>query len=116
MTEYEFTKDENAVFEDLVKNLKIVSIVIGLAGLSVTLSWILLRPNITVLIDGIMLLFLGFAMYRPIDNFKNIITTSGKDISELMTALREISRDWLIVNIITFIGRMSIIPIIIGNL
>ncbi len=106
--EYEFSKEENKVFASLSTWMIILAIVIIIGGIATIASFILDLPafgfaQILTLVSGIMYCIMGLTFYFPTDNFKRIVTTKGKDITELMTAFREVDRGWLIVNIVTLV-------------
>ena len=106
--EYEFSKEENKVFASLSTWMIILAIVIIIGGIATIVSFILDLPAFTfaqilTLTSGIMYIIMGLTFYFPTDNFKRIVTTKGKDITELMTAFKELDRGWLIVNIVTLI-------------
>jgi hypothetical protein len=109
--EYEFSKEENKVFASLSRWMIILAIVIIIGGIATILSFVLDVISVPVmslalivtLVSGIMYCIMGLTFYFPTDNFKRIVTTKGKDITELMTAFREVDRGWLIVNIVTLI-------------
>ncbi len=109
--EYEFSKAENKVFASLSTWMIILAIVIIIGGIATIASFALDFISIPMftfalmltLVSGIMYIIMGLTFYFPTDNFKRIVTTKGKDITELMTAFREVDRGWLIVNIVTLI-------------
>lgn len=109
--EYEFSKAENEVFSSLSRWMIILALVIIGGGIATIISFVadfIFSPIFTLaygltIISGIMYCIMGLTFYFPTDNFKRIVTTKGKDITELMTAFREVDRGWLIVNIVTLI-------------
>ena len=89
MSEYEFTQEENIVFEGLSKNMSRFGIAIALVGATRFIagavyipSWGFGTRTITAMLMGIFLIVVGIVIFRPSDNLKNEIGVKyNKDIS-----------------------------------
>ena len=102
MSEYEFSDAENEVFTKLNKNMLLASLLLVLSGL-VALILGITAGSVFDIISGITVITIGISLYFPTDNFRNIVSTTGEDIKELLTAFSELDKGWLIVNIISAI-------------
>ena len=100
MAQHEFTAEQNRSFKSLSAAL------IGFAGAAGTLAALMLVYGLVALNSGhfgapVMVLIItssGVALVmawqftRPLDNFRAITTQTGRDMSELATALDDLSR------------------------
>ncbi len=109
--EYEFTEEENKIFERLLKHMLITTIVLVLAGITTITVGVSDNFYYYELIAGIATGAIGVSLYFPTDNFKNVINTTGHDIKELLTGFSDLNKGWLIVNIITFLYLLARISI-----
>ncbi|MFX0093918.1 MAG: hypothetical protein ACFFBD_19420 [Candidatus Hodarchaeota archaeon] len=103
MAEYEFTKEENMVFSALYKRMLIMAIVIFTGGTAAVVQLLFGPLEILLLAEGILYFIMAITFYLPVDNLRNIVSTEGSDISELMQALKEMDKGWLIVNAVTLV-------------
>ena len=97
MSSYEFSNQENTQIATLAQKMQRFCYLIGAIGV---LS--ILNPVVTTMRDGgslrlyaaivvgLVQIVIAVVIYRPIDNFENIVNTSGNDIGELMTGLGEL--------------------------
>ena len=99
--EYEFTESQEATFSELLKWLNLFSVLFMLAGvLIVGVAFMMFSgsdgtmalPGFGI---GIAMLAIGFLFRRPMDNLQNIINTEGRDIAELMIAIKDFSQAFL---------------------
>lgn len=101
MAEYEFSQQDNEVFESLSRWTTNMSALIGIGGIATLVQFIAGNGGWIVMVQGIMYLVFAITAYLPVDNFKKIISSEGKDITELMTAFTEMDKGWLVTNIVT---------------
>jgi hypothetical protein len=104
MTNFEFIEEHNQVFKSLSQNMFRAAILWALLGgvlLVEAIAELFLLGGLTSSSDiarilgflvGPMVLTIAYHSYQPLDNFKNIILTKGRDIEELMIALDDLSK------------------------
>jgi hypothetical protein len=99
--EYEFSIEQNAIFRQLLKWLNLFSIFFIIAGaLILVVALIMITSTeglraVPGLGIGLVMLALGILFRRPMDNVKNILDTQGRDISELMVAMKDFSQAFM---------------------
>ena len=99
--EYEFTADQNRDLDVLHKRLNTFTIIFVIAGLLILAIAIriIMGPEgmraLPVIGVGLAIVTLGILLRKPLENIKNIIETEGRDISELMIAVKDFSRAFL---------------------
>jgi hypothetical protein len=97
MSGYEFSSEENTVILTLAKRMRTVSLLLGLTGLIAIGNAIpgLLEggtpTGVGGLIAGVFAILQAIIFFRPTDNLKNIVTTEGEDIAELMQGIGELA-------------------------
>jgi hypothetical protein len=97
MTGYEFSSEENTVILSLAKRMRAVSLLLGLTGLIAIGNAIpgLLAGgtpmSIGGLIAGAFAILQSIVFFRPTDNLKNIVSSEGEDIAELMQGMGELA-------------------------
>ncbi len=106
MSEYEFTPQDDKVFKKLSRNMIILAVLIMLGGIATIIQFVVDSPRITTLANGLAYCAMAVAFFLPTDNFRRISSTQGSDIKELMIALKEIDKGWLVMNIVTGISRL----------
>jgi len=112
MAEYEFTAEENTHVDQLRRKLQHVAILFLVLGvLQLIESFLLKDPTGRWISMGgaILLLALGWLFWRPLDNFRRIISTEGQDIREVVTAIRDLRAAYLGAEIILIILAAGII-------
>jgi hypothetical protein len=115
MSAYEFSSEENIVILSLAKRMRAVSVLLGLTGLIAIGNAIpgLLNggtpTGIGGLIAGAFAIVQSIVFFRPTDNLKNIVTTKGEDIAELMQGIRELAAGLKIVVIL--LGSMAVVVV-----
>ena len=114
MSEHEFSETHNAIFTALNSNMLRATIILCLSGI-IALMLGILDTGAFDIISGITVLCIGVSLYFPTDNFKNIVTTTGEDIKELLQAFSELDKGWLIVNIVTLIYALTKIVRVFHN-
>ena len=93
MAEYEFTAEENRVIDQVRRKLQHIAVLFLLLGvLQLIGSFLLTDPAGRWISVGsaILLLALGWLFWRPLDNFRRIISTEGQDIREVVTAIKDL--------------------------
>jgi hypothetical protein len=97
MSSYEFSSEENSVILSLAKRMRAVSLLLGLTGLIAIANAI---PGLLAggtpsgfggLIAGSFAILQSIVFFRPTDNLKNIVSTEGDDIAELMQGIGELA-------------------------
>jgi hypothetical protein len=101
MAEYEFSEQDNKTFQGLSRWMTTMATLIGIGGIATVVQFITGEGSWIVLVQGIVYLVLAVTFYLPVDNFKKIVRTEGKDISELMTGFSDMDKGWLVVNFVT---------------
>jgi hypothetical protein len=117
MAEYEFSQQDNEIFSGLSRWMTIMSALIGLGGIATVVQFLAGAGGWIMLVQGIVYLAMAVTFYLPVDNFKKIVSTEGKDITELMTGFSDMDKGWLVVNIVTAVlVILAILQLIItGN-
>jgi hypothetical protein len=87
--EYEFSLAANVLFSDLARNMRLLAIVQLILGLGAAIygAATLTRGGSGFLVLGLINLPLVVLGLRSAASFRKIVTTGGKDIHHLMTAL-----------------------------
>jgi hypothetical protein len=101
MAEYEFSQQDNEIFSGLSRWMTAMSALIGIGGIATVVQFLAGAGGWIMLVQGIVFLVLATTFYLPVDNFKKIVRTEGKDITELMTGFSDMDKGWLVVNIVT---------------
>ena len=115
MSAYEFSSEENIVILSLAKRMRSVSVLLGLTGLVAIGNAIpgLLAggtpTGIGGLIAGAFAILQSIVFFRPTDNLKNIVTTEGGDIAELMQGIGELAAGLKIVVIL--LGSIAVVVV-----
>jgi hypothetical protein len=112
MAEYEFTAEENRVIDQVRRKLQHIAVLFLLLGvLQLIGSFLLTDPAGRWISVGsaILLLALGWLFWRPLDNFRRIISTEGQDIREVVTAIKDLRAAYLAAEIILIVFAAGII-------
>jgi len=115
MSAYEFSSEENIVILSLAKRMRAVSVLLGLTGLIAIGNAIpgLLAGSTPTgvggLIAGAFAILQSIVFFRPTNNLKNIVTTEGEDIEELMQGLGELAAGLKIVVIL--LGSIAVVVV-----
>jgi hypothetical protein len=110
---YEFSSEENIVILSLARRMRAVSLLLGLTGLIAIGNAIpgLLSggtpAGIGGLIAGAFAILQSIVFFRPTDNLKNIVSSEGEDIAELMQGIGELAGGLKI--IVILLGAMAVI-------
>jgi hypothetical protein len=119
MEEHEFTEEENKVFNGLIRNMILLAVMIIVGGIG-SLSQVRGAENPALMIaEGITYFIMAIVFFLPLNNFRRIVTTEGKDITELMSGFEKIRKAWVLLNIVTAIIvvlRISMLIDVIRNL
>jgi hypothetical protein len=130
MTNFEFTEEHNQVFKSLTQNMfraTILWVMLGSILLVEAIAELFLLGGVTSLNDvarilgflvGPMVLAIAYYSYQPLDNFKNIVLTKGRDIEELMIALDDLSQLFnvlrIVIGIIAFTLIIRVVLFLLG--
>jgi len=88
--EYEFSDGQNVVIRELAQKMQFVSYLLIAVGVLQILT--ILLGNVAGLIQGIIGISIGIWTNKAAGAFKQIVQTRGNDISNLMSALRELRK------------------------
>lgn len=99
MSNYEFTKEENAEIMKLATYMKITSILVVVFGILALVFSLIVVDLVSALYFGFFIIA-GISFYLPTDNFRNIAKTEGNDIEELIKGFKELFNFWNLVIII----------------
>lgn len=106
--EHEFDIMENEVFSGLAGWMAFVGIVLAvLGGLYSLLGLLSLPYGILAVGEGVCLLLMGIWLFSASRSFKQIVTTSGMDMTLLMHALRKLR------SVFTLWGILLIIALVL---
>ena len=97
MSEYEFNDTENKQFSEFSFSLYILSITLGIAGVVIMLLGIISPLNIVDIITGLAFIAIAISLFLPVQNFKNIVSTIGNDMDELMNGFTVLSQGFTFV-------------------
>ena len=98
MAEYEFSAEENRLVDQVRRKLQHVAILfLVLGALQLIESFMLSDPTGRWISLGsaILVLALGWLFWRPLDNFRRIVSTQGQDIREVVTAIKDLRAAYL---------------------
>lgn len=112
MAEYEFTAEENRHIDQVRRKLQHIAVLfLVLGALQLIESFLLTDPAGRWISVGsaILLLALGWLFWRPLDNFRRIISTEGQDIREVVTAVKDLCAAYLGAEIILVVLAAGII-------
>ena len=111
MSNYEFSKEDNVVFDALSKRMAHFGILTMITGTlsaiggigAIAAQGFAYEPAVGTFL-AIVLLIIGITIYRPTDNLRRIAKTEGSDIEELMTALKEFNNGFGIVFVLVLVN------------
>jgi hypothetical protein len=112
MAQYEFTAEENRHISQVQRKLQHIAILIVVLGaLQLIESFLLTDPAGRWISVGsaILLLALGWLFWRPLDNFRRVISTEGQDIREIVIAIKDLRAAYLGAEIILVVLAAGII-------
>ena len=98
MIDYEFTTEHNVTFDKLSSTLRRFAYVFGFWmltliawGTALYIDGAYSMPQVLGVIGtGSLGLIISYLFFQPLDNFRRITTSKGKDIPELMEALADL--------------------------
>ncbi|MHA2503233.1 MAG: hypothetical protein ACXAE3_10210 [Candidatus Kariarchaeaceae archaeon] len=100
MSEFEFNDEHNAVITIFSNAMYYMSITMMILGV-LTLGKVFFTGFVfTDVLLGFAWMVMAAGFFFPVDNFRNIVNTEGKDITELITGFSEIRSGWTLVSII----------------
>jgi hypothetical protein len=112
MAQYEFTAEENRHIDQVRRKLQHIALLFLVLGvLQLIGSFLLTDPTGRWISLGsaLLLLALGWLFWRPLDNFRRIITTEGQDIREVITAIKDLRAAYFAAEIILIVFAAGII-------
>lgn len=106
---YEMSAEEEKSFALLGNGLRVFIAILFLSGVMAFLSgmFVLVDEGLTFtlfyqVVVGFALIMVSSAFYYPLDNFRNIIKTEGRDIEELTQGFIDLKNGLLVV--LVFLG------------
>ncbi len=112
MAQYEFTAEENRHIDQVRRKLQHIALLFLVLGvLQLIGSFLLTDPTGRWISLGsaLLLLALGWLFWRPLDNFRRIVTTEGQDIREVITAIKDLRAAYFAAEIILIVFAAGII-------
>ena len=115
MDQYEFSPEQNLKIAELSVRLRHFSIVFGVTGVIVVLNaiarWSTLgvKQGLPTLLGGLITAGGAYLFSRPLDNFRNIINTEGRDIKELITAMSDMILAFKIIQLILMLITLLVL-------
>lgn len=112
MAEYEFSAEENRHVDQVRRKLQHVAILFLVLGALQLIESFLLSDATGRWISlgsAFLLLALGWLFWRPLDNFRRIVSTQGHDIREVVTAIKDLRAAYLGAEIILVVLAAGII-------
>lgn len=106
MSEYEFTERQNTIFDSLSVSLRQFSIQLGVFAVMLIFLGLVftIRGNIDLtdrfgaVAGGVGIMFIGalslalcFRLLKPVREFRQIVTTKDRDITQLIVGLEKLS-------------------------
>ena len=106
MSEYEFTERQDTIFDSLSVSLRQFGIQLGVfavmlmflglvfairGNVDVTDSFGAAAGGLGIMLIGALALILCFRMIKPVGEFRQIVTTKDRDISQLMVGLEKLA-------------------------
>jgi hypothetical protein len=112
MTEYEFSAEENRYVDQVRSKLQHVALLFLVLGALQLIESFMLSDSTgrwISLASAFLLLALGWLFWRPLDNFRRIVSTQGHDIREVVTAIKDLRAAYLGAEIILVVLAAGII-------
>jgi hypothetical protein len=115
MNDYEFSPEQNLKIAELAVRLRHFSIVFGVVGVIVVLQGIArwstlgVGQGLTTLLGGLVIAGGAYLFSRPLDNFRNITNTEGRDIEELIMAMRDLTLAFRIIQLIVMLITLLVV-------
>ena len=103
---YEFTEKENTIFMNLSNYMTMASILFLINGFMAGIHFFR-NGQVFFLLFAISMIILSITFYIPTDNFKRIVTTTGRDIGELLEGFTEINSGWSILILILIVHTLN---------
>jgi len=100
MSQFEFSNEQNKTITLANNSLLIMGSVIAISGAFVIIRGFIQGTIVSSLIEGVLEILIGIMFIRPKDNFSSIVKTEGEDISQLMTAFRELAQAGIVLIIL----------------
>jgi uncharacterized membrane protein len=106
MSTYEFTDEQNKIFNNLSLYSGLIGIVIILIGIIGIINFFTADRVVTFLFIQFVTILIGITFFLPINNFRNITKTKGRDIEELIFGIKKLTSGWIIIIILLAIDRI----------
>jgi hypothetical protein len=112
MSQYEFTAEENRLITQVGTKLRHISILFLLLGaLQLAQSFMLTDSSgrWISLAASLLLFALSWLFFRPLDNLRRIVTTTGQDIHEVVVAIKDLRAAYLAAQIIMLVLAAGVV-------
>lgn len=118
---YEFSSSQNELIKDLSDKMRFVSYFLIGVGVLVVIVGILtlVRGGIGNLISGVVQIIIGVWTNKAATAFQRIVETQGNDIENLMGALGELRKlyvlqYWLLILTLVFVALAIVLVVVSG--
>lgn len=123
MSQYEFSGSQNELIGDLAKKMNFVGILMIASGvISIIVGIVTLFASqgafdFSSIVNGVLLLLIGFWTRNAAQAFRRVVNTTGTDIENLMGALGELRKlytlqYWLTIVVLIFLALGLLLGII----
>lgn len=113
MAFYEFTDDENAVFQGLSLRMNIAGVLMVLFGIGIIVFGAIEFPwSLTlalIVINGFILGGIGYLTFQSSKRFRKIIETQGHDIMYLMEAMQDQKRVYALIVALVAVSTLAMV-------
>ena len=122
MSQYEFTPEQNSVIRAVALRCVVQAVLFAILGAITIVIWFATKSGLSgymsfvSIFAALLLIAMSIVFYRPADNLRRITTTSGNDITELMTAMKEFNMGFNLLNILMVINLALVIAAVVFNI
>ena len=113
MAFYEFTDDENLVFQKLALRMNIAGVMMVVFGIGMIVFGGIRYPwSLTLVllaINGFILFGLGYLIFQSAKRFRKIAETQGHDIMYLMEAMVDQSRLYTLIGALIIVSTLAMV-------
>lgn len=124
---YEFSDSQNELIGDLAKKMNFVGILMVVSGVVSLIAGIVTlfaafsqgTFDFSSIVNGVLLLLIGFWTRNASQSFSRIVNTTGTDIENMMGALGELRKlytlqYWLIIIVLIFLVLALVLGVLAG--
>jgi hypothetical protein len=112
--EYEFTANQNNIISELARKMNLVGVFLVIVGILGLIGGLIGNTEGGSFIQGLLNLLMGKFTIDGAKAFQKVVSTQGKDISNLMEGLHSVSKVygiiyWIIVIALIFLAVMVVL-------